>query len=169
MRRIILGLFIVSLALFLSACHGPMHQHMKGHAGCGSCAKMHAAQDMQMGEVMAADATRADVLYSCACGDGCDCNSVSTKPGNCRCGKPMAWGHVVKVEGSEALVCRCAEGCNCKQDAADPTKCGCGKPLKRVDLSGSGLFFCNCGGSCTCNTLSAEPGNCKCGMPLKQP
>lgn len=179
MRRIILGFFIVSLAVLLSACQYP-GPHMSGRANCGSCPKMHAAKDMQMAkdgscckvdkdrQSMAADASRADVIYTCACDDGCDCNSVGTSPGNCRCGKPMAWGHVVKVEGNEALVCNCAEGCTCKQDAADPTKCACGKPLKRVDLSGSGLFFCNCGGSCTCNTVNAEPGNCKCGMPLKQ-
>jgi hypothetical protein len=111
---------------------------------------------------------RQDVLYTCACGEGCSCNSVSKTPGDCQCGKPMAWGHVVKVEGDEALVCNCAEGCTCKQDADDPTKCGCGKKLKRVSLKDSGLFFCNCGGSCTCNTLSDEPGKCQCGMKLKQ-
>ncbi|WP_020677445.1 hypothetical protein [Geopsychrobacter electrodiphilus] len=111
---------------------------------------------------------RTDVLYSCACGAGCDCNTVSTKPGTCRCGKPLEWGHVVRVEGDVALVCTCAEGCTCKQDAADPGKCGCGKPLKRVSLAGTGLFFCNCGGSCSCNTVSGAAGKCKCGMPLKQ-
>ncbi|MGK2904981.1 MAG: hypothetical protein ACSLFH_01355 [Desulfuromonadales bacterium] len=116
----------------------------------------------------ASQGERMDVLYSCACGDGCDCNSVSKTPGNCRCGKPMAWGHVVKVEGNEALLCTCGEGCMCQQDAANPTQCGCGNPLKRVNLEGTGMFFCNCGGSCTCNTISREAGNCKCGMPLKQ-
>lgn len=180
MPRIIPVCFIVALTLILSACHCPLHQHTRGPGSCDSCPKMQAAHNMQMGKAgscctvvkdgkgMVAGSVRADVLYTCACGDGCDCNSVSTAPGSCRCGKPMAWGHVVKVEGNEALVCNCAEGCNCKQDAADPTKCACGKPLKRVDLSGSGLFFCNCGGSCTCNSLSAEPANCRCGMPLKQ-
>jgi hypothetical protein len=80
----------------------------------------------------------------------------------------MAWGHIVKVEGKEALVCTCAEGCKCEQDPADPTKCGCGKELKRVNLEGTGMYFCNCGGSCKCNSISNEAGNCKCGMPLKQ-
>jgi len=80
----------------------------------------------------------------------------------------MAWGHVVRVEGDEALVCTCAEGCTCKQDASDPTKCGCGKTLKRVSLKGTGIYFCNCGGSCACNTLSDQPGSCRCGMNLKQ-
>ena len=56
---------------------------------------------------------RNDVLYVCGCEAGCTCNSVSTEPGNCSCGKPMKWHHVVKVEGSEALLCTCGEGCTC--------------------------------------------------------
>jgi hypothetical protein len=28
-------------------------------------------------------------LYACACGKGCNCNTISQKPGNCACGKPM--------------------------------------------------------------------------------
>ncbi len=130
-----------------------------------------APQGAAMAPAMAAAASqgeRMDVLYTCACGADCDCNSVSKTPGNCRCGKPMAWGHVVKVEGNEALLCNCAEGCTCKQDAANPTQCACGKQLKRVNLDGTGMFFCNCGGSCACNTIAAEAGQCKCGMPLKQ-
>lgn len=27
--------------------------------------------------------------YSCACGDGCDCGTVSQKPGKCGCGSDM--------------------------------------------------------------------------------
>jgi len=27
--------------------------------------------------------------YACACGAGCDCGTISQKPGNCVCGKPM--------------------------------------------------------------------------------
>jgi len=120
------------------------------------------------GMLFASDDDRQDVIYTCACGDGCNCGSVSTEPGNCNCGKPMAWGHVVRVEGNEALVCTCGEGCKCKQDADDPTKCSCGNKLKRVDLKDSGVYFCNCGGSCACNTLSGKPGPCKCGMKLKK-
>ncbi len=29
-------------------------------------------------------------LYKCGCGSGCDCNSISQKPGKCVCGKAMA-------------------------------------------------------------------------------
>jgi len=28
-------------------------------------------------------------LYSCACGEGCKCGTISQKPGKCVCGKPM--------------------------------------------------------------------------------
>jgi len=28
-------------------------------------------------------------LYSCACGPGCKCGTISQKPGKCVCGKPM--------------------------------------------------------------------------------
>jgi hypothetical protein len=115
-----------------------------------------------------AEEQRQDVLYTCNCGPQCNCNSVSTRPGDCKCGKPMVWGHVVKIEGTDALVCTCPEGCKCSIDPKDPTKCGCGKPLKRVSLKGTGLYFCNCGGSCTCNTVSDKPGKCRCGMDLKK-
>jgi hypothetical protein len=114
------------------------------------------------------ETTRNDVVYACSCGPECACNTVKVEPGNCNCGKPLAWGHVVKVEGDVALVCACAEGCTCSIDKADPTKCGCGKVLRRVSLKGTGLYFCNCAGSCTCNHLSAKPGKCGCGMELKK-
>jgi hypothetical protein len=80
----------------------------------------------------------------------------------------MKWGHVLKVEGSEALLCQCAEGCQCKLDPKDSSKCGCGMTVKRVNMAGTGLYFCNCGGSCFCNTVSDEPGKCGCGMNLKK-
>lgn len=115
-----------------------------------------------------ADEARQDVIYYCDCGNDCHCNSVATKPGNCKCGKPMKWGHLLKVEGDEALVCTCAEGCKCSLDTKDPSKCGCGNPVKRINLKGTGIYFCNCGGSCMCNTVSDKPGKCKCGMNLKR-
>jgi hypothetical protein len=115
-----------------------------------------------------ADEQRQDVLYYCDCGPECKCNSVGTKPGDCKCGKPMKWGHVLKMEGDEALVCACAEGCKCSLDPNDPAKCGCGNPVKRINLKGTGIYFCNCGGSCMCNTVSDSPGKCRCGMDLKK-
>jgi hypothetical protein len=121
-----------------------------------------------VGLAVAEDPARHDILYTCGCGPDCSCKSASVKPGNCSCGKPMVWGHVVKIEGNDALVCTCDEGCTCKIDPKDATKCGCGKALKRVSLAGTGLYFCNCGGSCTCNTVSDAPGQCHCGMKLHQ-
>jgi hypothetical protein len=115
-----------------------------------------------------ADEPRQDVLYYCNCGPECNCNSVSTHPGNCKCGKPMKGGHVLKIEGNEAIVCTCGPECHCKLDPKDPTKCGCGNPVKRINLKGTGIYFCNCGGSCMCNTVSDKPGKCKCGMDLKK-
>lgn len=112
---------------------------------------------------------RSDVLYTCNCGPQCKCNSVSTQPGDCACGNPMKWGHVIRVEGNEAILCQCAEGCRCAGlNPNDPSKCACGNPVKRVDLSGTGIYFCNCGGACSCNTVSDAPGPCKCGMKLKK-
>lgn len=110
----------------------------------------------------------ADTLYVCNCGPDCKCNSVSKSPGNCTCGSPMKMGHVVKVEGDEALVCMCKEGCTCKIDPQDASLCGCGQPLKRVSLKGTGLYFCNCGGACMCNTVQDKSGTCKCNMQLKK-
>lgn len=117
----------------------------------------------------AADADRHDVLYTCACGPSCNCNTVSTKPGKCACDKELKWGHVLKIEGNEAILCQCGEGCQCGGlDAKDPSKCVCGNPVKRVSLEGTGIYFCNCGASCFCNTVSDQPGKCRCGMDLKK-
>ena len=120
-------------------------------------------------EKASSEEPRNDVLYTCDCGPECKCNSMSTKPGNCACGKPMKWGHVIKTEGDEAILCTCAEGCKCSGlDPNDPAKGACGNPVKRVSLKGTGIYFCNCGGSCACNTVSDGPGKCKCGMDLKK-
>lgn len=116
----------------------------------------------------AKDEVRNDVLYTCGCGPSCACKTASVTPGKCGCGKPLVWGHVVKVEGNDALVCSCKEGCTCKLDEKNPGKCTCGHDLKRLSLVGTGLYFCNCGGSCTCNHISDKPGKCHCGMELKQ-
>ena len=113
-------------------------------------------------------AARHDMLYVCECGDACACTTIGVKAGQCKCGKALVAHHVVKVEGTEALVCACPSGCACKLDEKDATKCGCGKAVRRVDLKGTGLYFCNCGGSCACNTVQAKPGKCTCGMDLKK-
>jgi hypothetical protein len=120
------------------------------------------------GHASEGEGARQDVLYTCNCGAECNCNTVSTQPGKCKCGVEMKWGHVLKIEGNEAILCQCGEGCKCGGlDAKDPTKCVCGMPVKRVNLEGTGVYFCNCGGSCYCNTVSDKPGKCRCGMELK--
>lgn len=148
-RRILAAALPLVAALALGCATAP---HGGDHAGHSSDAA----------------AARTDVIYSCGCGPECKCDTVSLKPGNCACGKPMKWGHVVKVEGDEALLCTCNEGCKCAIDAGDPAKCGCGQPVKRVSLKGKGIYFCNCGGACKCNTISDKPAECGCGMQLKQ-
>jgi hypothetical protein len=109
---------------------------------------------------------RNDVIFTCSCGPDCECGAAAMTAGKCECGTDLVAGHLVKVEGNEALVCTCEEGCICEINAEDETKCGCGKDVKRVNLEGKGLYYCNCGGSCTCNHVSAEPGKCGCGMDL---
>ncbi len=111
-------------------------------------------------------ATKGSILYVCNCGAKCKCNTVSTKPGKCACGKDLVPMHVLKIDKDEALLCTCGKGCKCKIDEADPTKCGCGKPVKRVSLKG--LYVCNCGHGCNCNTISDKPGKCKCGKELRK-
>jgi hypothetical protein len=173
-HRTLLWLLAALLFLWLSGCGPCMMRHKQCGEGCNKPAmqncQMKNCQQMQAAAaVPAAEATaRKDVLYSCNCGPECKCNTVSVAPGNCACGKPLVWGHLVRVEGDEALLCTCKEGCQCKIDPQDKTKCGCGNPVKRVSLKGSGLFFCNCGGSCACNTVSAQPADCRCGMGLKK-
>ena len=170
MRKLFwLTLALLAFVLVAGCC--PLRHHRMG--GCANC-QMGMTQPGAVAPAAAAmggevkGAPRADVVYACACGADCKCNSLSKQPGNCKCGKPMAWHHVLRVEGDEALLCGCAEGCQCKLDPKDPTLCGCGKPVKRVSLKGSGLYFCNCGGSCNCNTIGTAPAACGCGMPLKQ-
>lgn len=121
-----------------------------------------------MGEMKKADGERKDQLYWCACGDGCTCGSVATKPGNCTCGKPMAGGHLLKMDGTVATVCQCGPDCKCSLSKDDPTKCGCGSTVKKVELKDTEVFTCNCNGSCECNTVSDKEGDCGCGMPLRK-
>ncbi|PKN17582.1 MAG: hypothetical protein CVU71_16090 [Deltaproteobacteria bacterium HGW-Deltaproteobacteria-6] len=106
------------------------------------------------------------ILYVCNCGADCQCDTASTKPGNCKCGKKLLPMHVLKIEGDEAILCTCGKKCACKFNAADPSKCGCGQPVKKVSLKG--LYACRCGEGCVCNTISDKPGKCKCGNELKK-
>ena len=152
MKKFAAALVLIASAFILGACahEGGSHQGMQKGSGSESAAQ------------------RSSVIYWCACGPECTCNTVSLKPGTCSCGKELVGGHVVFTEGNTALVCTCGPTCTCQIDPKDHTKCGCGKPVKKINLEGTGLYFCNCGGSCGCNTLSDKPGACTCGMPLHQ-
>lgn len=110
----------------------------------------------------ATEGARRDVIYSCSCG------SIYAKRGDCACGKPTKWRHVVRAEGDTLSLCTCDEGCKCSISKDDPTKCGCGKAVEKVSVKGKDIYYCNCGGSCGCNTVSDKPGECGCGMKLKK-
>lgn len=69
-------------------------------------------------------------VYTCACGDGCNCNTVATEPGKCSCGKELMERQVLKDDGDTLYVCNCGASCNCTGVSADGTKCSCGKELK---------------------------------------
>ncbi len=153
MKRFAAVLVLIAAALVSGACATEGGKRQGMHEGKGP---------------MAGVSQGSSVIYWCACGPECKCNTVSTKPGMCSCGKEMAGGHVVFIEGNTALVCTCGPTCTCRIDPNDHTKCGCNKPVKRIDLTGTGIYFCNCAGSCGCNTISDKPGTCPCGMQLHQ-
>jgi hypothetical protein len=173
MKRIATLFVLIAVAAVLGACGHGWHRGPGGHGGPGcpksqGCPKC--ANCPQGGPAAAEKAQQSPgTIYWCNCGPECKCNSVSAKPGKCSCGKEMAGGHVVFVEGNTALACTCGPECSCAIDPNDHTKCGCGKPVKKIDLKGTGLYFCNCGGSCACNSISDKPGSCgSCGMELHQ-
>ena len=166
MKRVATLLVLVAIA-FVGACaHGRHH----GPGGPG-CPKGQPCPNCPQGSAAAAEKSKlsASTIYWCNCGPECKCNSVSLKPGKCSCGKEMAGGHVVWIEGNTALACTCGPDCSCAIDPKDHSRCGCGKPVKKIDLKGTGLYFCNCGGACGCSTVSDKPGSCSsCGMELHQ-
>lgn len=160
MKRAATLFVLIAAAVVLGAC-APGTSYQTGQP-CPNCPRG-GTPTMEKAPQSAA------AIYWCDCGRDCKCDRVSTKPGKCACGKEMAGGHVIWVEGTTALVCTCGPGCTCAIDPNDHTKCGCGKPVKRVELKGTGLYFCNCGGSCGCNSISDKPGPCsRCGMQMRQ-
>ena len=84
-----------------------------------------------------------DEIYVCACGEMCDCDTMSMKPGQCSCGKDMIKTKVTKVDDKLIYVEAYKRG------------------LKRM-----GKYACACGAGCDCNTISQKPGNCSCGKPM---
>lgn len=84
-------------------------------------------------------------VYACACGDGCNCNTLSRNPGKCTCDKDLVKSKVLKVE--EGMVELNVNG----KDQTFPT---------------SGKYACACGSTCNCDTISQNPGKCTCGKPM---
>lgn len=109
------------------------------------------------GLAVAADVKKLDVkvgeeYFVCNCGEKCPCDTISTKEGQCGCGKELVKAKVTKVEGDKAMfqaegwekevefdlvakyTCACAADCPCKTISQKPGKCGCGKELKEVKM-----------------------------------
>lgn len=72
---------------------------------------------------------RQDVLYACNCGPQCECNSMSTEPGNCACGMPVKR---VSLAGTGIYFCNCGGSCFCNTVSEEPDKCNCGMNLKKA-------------------------------------
>ena len=45
-----------------------------------------------------------DEVYACACGAGCDCDTISRNPGKCSCGGDLVKAKVTKVEAGKAYL-----------------------------------------------------------------
>jgi len=93
-----------------------------------------------------------DQAYVCNCGPSCDCMTMSKKPGECVCNKPLAKAEAVYVEGDWAVM-KIPEGENSFRLQA----------FKTV-----GKYACACGPECDCNTISQKPGKCVCGREMKK-
>lgn len=87
--------------------------------------------------------------YVCNCGEGCDCQTISSKPGKCSCDQDLVEAEVARVEEAKAFF---------KADGWEEER-----PFNTV-----GQYVCNCGPTCTCNTISQKPGTCSCGVELKK-
>ncbi|MGW8321461.1 MAG: hypothetical protein ACWGSD_07905 [Thermodesulfobacteriota bacterium] len=88
-----------------------------------------------------------ETVYVCGCGEGCDCYTMSLKPGTCVCNKPLVKTTINKIEGDKAFVT-----VNGKERA----------------FTTKAKYACACGEGCSCGTISEKPGNCACGKPMKK-
>ena len=96
------------------------------------------------------DLKAGDEVYVCNCGPGCDCMTMSKKPGNCTCNKPMVQAKVDHMEGTLAVM-----------------KIPEGDSFRLQPFNTQGKYFCACGSGCDCNTISQKPGKCVCGNEMK--
>jgi hypothetical protein len=88
-----------------------------------------------------------ETVYVCACGEACDCKTMSRKAGKCVCDKDLGKGVITSVKGDTAMVK--LEG----KELAFPTKA---------------KYACDCGEACECGTISQKPGKCVCGKEMKK-
>jgi len=88
-----------------------------------------------------------ETVYVCACGEGCDCKTISRKEGKCSCGNALGKGVVSSVEGDTAMI---------KLDG------------KEIAFTTKAKHTCNCGEVCNCGTISQKPGKCSCGKEMKK-
>jgi len=88
-----------------------------------------------------------DTVYVCACGETCDCKTMSRNDGKCTCGKALGKGVITSMEGDKAMVK--LEG-------------------KEIAFTTKAKYTCACGEGCNCDTISQKPGNCTCGKAMKK-
>lgn len=88
-----------------------------------------------------------ETVYVCACGEACECKTMSRKAGNCTCGKALGKAVITSVKGDMAMVK--LEG----KELAFPTKA---------------KYACDCGEACDCGTIGQNPGKCVCGKEMKK-
>lgn len=86
-----------------------------------------------------------DEVYACACGDGCDCKTMSRNPGKCTCGNDLVKSNVLEADKGMVIL-----DVNNKKDTFPTT----------------GKYTCACGPTCDCGTISQNPGKCTCGKPM---
>jgi hypothetical protein len=97
------------------------------------------------------DVKLGDEVYVCACGEACGCQTMSSKAGQCSCGKDLVLAKAVFVEGGVAQMrgegweserpfqlaakyaCACPPECPCNTQSQKPGKCACGKEMKAVE------------------------------------
>lgn len=90
-KLLLLALTLLTFALIAGCC--PMRHHRM--AGCGDCQKGMAQgqpcamKPSAMGAAAVQGQERPDVVYTCACGGDCKCNTLSKQPGDCACGMKL--------------------------------------------------------------------------------
>ena len=90
---------------------------------------------------------KGDAVFVCACGESCECKTMSRKAGKCTCGKELGKAVVSEAEGDQLVV-----------------KLG----DKNLNFPAKAKFACACGEACKCGTISQKPGKCTCGTEMKE-